>query len=145
MSNKIKRFIMNTIENPDNSANVNAINAGYMPNKDGSVNTGKIKQSEAFQRILAQIDDNKILRVVNEAFDANKAYIVNDGKIDGSPVSHLEEVPDHSIRLKTVEVVSKLKGYLNPDTHIEINNNNSINSNTIDRLNKAKARLSKLE
>jgi hypothetical protein len=101
---KVVEILTDTNSNHSTMKDV-VLAAGYSLSQaeQPSVITG----SRGFQMLLqdAGIDDNKLLKVLNEGLEANKIV----GKTD-------IEYPDHAIRHKYLETSLRLKGLVKEDT-----------------------------
>lgn len=100
---KQKAVAKNLLENVGKPIGKAMLEAGYSPAM--AKNPDHLTKSKGWAELMEQyLPDDKVLKVVNDAFEANKVIS-----------SHSEPdymTPDHPTRLKAAELSSKLKGKL---------------------------------
>ena len=101
------------------------IEAGYSPQT--AVVPSQITESPSFIQLMNQsgLTDEKINQRLNEALDANRV-----DSIKGE--SYQTDIPDHSIRLKAIDQVVKLKGHTTEKAQAGNTYNTFIQQNNLD-------------
>lgn len=115
------------VENPKISASKAMVAAGYSP--QSAKNPQRITQTESFRMLMekAGIDDNKVLRTLNDGLEA-QSYIKTE-RVEGIGKTRLKTeevipVPDLTTRHKYLETTLRLKGLTAKEqtTNIQFNN-----------------------